>query len=134
MISRISLLAPILTLLGSCRDSTEPISAPLQVEPAPQLARSSNEIVVFDDAIERIIPAMGDQEAGLQLQSFLVEFAAAYGAGDEAKARRAVTAARKVLAQLDAVEHPANLTAIRLSLLRAESLLISAEDNQPPGS
>jgi hypothetical protein len=72
---------------------------------------------------------MVDEDAAKRLRKQFTDFSIAYAAGDKESAARILVGIHKVLARLDATEHPANLSAIRLSLLSAESLLTEVESD-----
>jgi hypothetical protein len=90
------------------------VAVPLTVRVSPGL---------FDDAIGRLLPSFADQTRALELRSRLVEFTAAYEAGDDRAARSALASARRVNHMGGA--HAANLSALSLALGRAEALLDS---------
>jgi hypothetical protein len=87
---------------------------------------------LFDDAQDRIIPALGDQGTGSELQAVLSELSVALRSDDTPKAQRSLSAARKFLARMETTEHPANVAAIRLALARVEALLSKPSDDQLP--
>jgi hypothetical protein len=124
----IGLLAPALLISPGCQDSTAPETKLLHASAISQ-ASPPNSLVAFADASERILPAMADEDAAQRLRKQFTDFSIAYAAGDKESAARTLAGIRKVLARLDATEHPANLSAIRLSLLSAESLLTEVESD-----
>jgi hypothetical protein len=118
---------------GGCRDSTAPDSRSAPISQTSSIVVSSGAPGLFDDAQGRILPAMEDRGAGLELQALLLELSSARSGEDAPKTRRALAAARRVLARMAVTEHPANLAAIRLALLNVEALLNDSNDDQSSG-
>lgn len=78
---------------------------------------------MFEDAVSRILPSFTDESRASELRTSLDNFSLAYAAGNDAAARSALMSARSLLDKGGA--HAANLSALRLSIARAEALMDS---------
>jgi len=129
------LMATLLVALAGCQDTTAPIARPPSstreaVEPAIQLI-SADTLLLFDDAIHRILPTL-DQDLSRDLRAAFEQVVANLGRSDGALA--AVGQVRTLLARNEGAVHPATLTALRLQLERTEALLNTFMSQTDPAS
>lgn len=128
-------MANLLIALAGCQDATAPIARPPSstreaVEPAIQLI-SADTLLLFDDAIHRILPTL-DQDLSRDLRAAFEQVVANLGRSDGALA--AVGQVRTLLARNEGAVHPATLTALRLQLERTEALLNTFMSQTDPAS
>jgi hypothetical protein len=123
----------VLGLLAGCDDVQQPTAPATTETPAPSSALRAlhpADAIEFSDVVERVLPSFSDQVIAAELGARLEQFSAAYSSGDDALARRALNRAQVLLMKSSA--HSANLSAVRLALGQAQTLLDSAHASDLP--